>query len=207
MSFIFSDSTGNSRITPSSLQLALQGVGTIALVNQSQWLDNGSSFTIASVGWHGLEVKPLSVVTHVANEPMTISVDTRVYSVSITVVDAFGIPVGGASAQVTFANGTSVQEQSRSDGTVTFALIPLGSFHADITSFGLTSSFDGDASVQTQYQAKVTLSTPVLIVIVIVGVAVVSAMVYLLRSRRSSGREAPKEEPAAESQPDIPPLS
>jgi hypothetical protein len=192
VSFIFSDSTGNSRITPSSVQLAVQGVGTFALVNQSRWLDTGSTFTIASVGWQGVDVKPAAVVMYLADKPMTNSITTRVYSASITVVDLFGIPVGGASAQITFANGTSVQEQSRSDGTIPLGLIPIGGFNAVISSYGFSTSVEGNASTQSQFQARMALSTPLLvvIVIVIVSIATVSVLLYLRRSKRTSAPDA-----------------
>jgi hypothetical protein len=147
-------------------------------------------------------VQPANTVAYVVDKPMTDSVNTRIYSATITVVDLFGIPVGGASAQITLANGTTVNEQSRSDGTIPIDMIPLGSFHAAVSSYGLSTSIEGDASSQTQYQARVSLSAPVLIVIIIViiSVAAASSALYLRRSKRRSAPEAPKVEPTTDTE-------
>jgi hypothetical protein len=193
VSFVFTDSTGANRISPSGLELTVQGLGTISLANDSEWLDSGSTFTITEVLWNGVDVKPTSVPIYTVDRPMINDVATRIYSSSITVVDLFGLPVAGADGKFTFANGTTVHEKSGSDGTIKLDLIPLGTFQAVISNLGASSSFAGDASTQPQSQVKVPLSVPLLAVILVAIIAILGGLFYLSR-RRASGRAKLEEE-------------
>jgi len=194
VSFVFTDSTGANRIFPSGLTLTVQGLGTISLANDSEWLDSGSTFTITEVLWNGVDVKPTSIPIYTVDRPMINDVTTRVYSSSITVVDLFGLPVAGAAGKFTFANGTTLHKQSGSDGTIKLDLIPLGTFQAVISNLGASSSFAGDASTQSQSQVKVPLSVPLLGVILAAIIVVLGGLFYLSR-RRASGRAELAEEP------------
>lgn len=198
VTFAFSDSSGSSRITPSSLALDLRGVGTVTLANGSQWFDSGSSFSIAGVSWGGSDVVLPSSATYVVDAPLTVNSSTRVYSATIKVVDAFGLPVAGANAQVTFANGTTVRSQSGSDGKIFLALIPRGGFQAVVANLGLSSTLSGDASTQSQFQVQVPLSFPLVLLIVAIIVAGTAGMLLLLRHRTRKGPEESEAEPSAE---------
>jgi hypothetical protein len=179
-------------------------LGTISLTNDSEWLDSGSTFIISEVLWNGVDVKPTSILTYTVDKPMTNDITTRVYSPSITVVDLFGLPVEGADVRVTFANGTTVHEQSGSDVTVKLGLIPLGTFQVVISNLGVSSSFAGDASTQSQSQDKVPLSVPLLAAILAVIIAVLGALFYL-RRRRASGRARPEVETKPKQKPIVEP--
>ncbi len=204
VSFVFTDSTGTNRISPSRMELSVQGLGTVSVLNGSQWLDSGSTFTIAEVLWNGVDVKPSTILTYTVNKPMTNDITTRVYGASVTVVDLFGLPVGGADAQVTFANGTALHEHSGSDGTIKLGLIPLGPFQAVISNLGVSNSVAGDASTQPQFQSRVPLSVPLLAVILVAIIAVVGGLFYRRRTRRASGRTKPEEEAEDESRTSSP---
>jgi hypothetical protein len=198
VSFVFTDSAGANRISPSGLELTVQGLGTISVANDSEWLDSGSSFTITEVLWNGVDVKPTSIPIYTVDGPATNDVATRVYSASITVVDLFGLPVAGADGKFTFANGTTVHEKSGSDGIIRLDLIPLGTYQATISNLGASSSFAGDASTQPQSQVKVPLSIPLLAVI-LAAIIVVLGGLFAVSRRRASGRAKLEEEPKQQS--------
>jgi hypothetical protein len=198
VTFAFTDNDAKNPVTPSSIQLNLVGIGTVSLQNRSAWLDAGTSFSIASVVWHGVQVGSTGAPqSYLVDRPLGVSATTRVYSAVITVVDLFGIPVSGASAQISLANGTSVQETSKSDGTVPLEMIPGGSFHAFVTNLGLSTTIDGDASAQTQYQARVTMSFALVGAIVVAIVAVAAVVLFLVR-RSGRSQEPPKTDDGSE---------
>ena len=185
VTFVFTDSSGTAAIVPSSLQLDLQGVGTITVQNESQWLDSGSTFSIASVSWHGADVTVPSVAAYLIDRPTRVNATTRVYSATIKIVDPLGLPVSGANAQITLANETVVQTQSGPDGTISLDLIPQGTFRAVVSDLGVSSTLDGDASTQASFQVGVAMSLNVILLAVVIVVIVAAGTFFLLRSRRS----------------------
>src|SRR5438034_1004332 len=74
-----------------------------------------------------------TVTTGTPNEAATLYRDT------FKAIDLFGLPIGGATVKVTAANGTQITKPTDSDGVASFDL-PNGSYSADLTYLGVTSS-------------------------------------------------------------------
>jgi hypothetical protein len=145
-SFAFSDSHSNA-ITPTSLSITERSPpAQLQVPGFSLWIDNGTSFTIASLIWEGVDVKPLSSAVYNADTASTISINARVYEATVKVVDYFGSPVTGANVAISLANGSTISGATASNGTATFRQIPLGAFAGTVTSVGVTSHVSGDAS-------------------------------------------------------------
>lgn len=200
--FTFSDGSGVNQITPSSFQLNLERIGTVSYENETQWFDSGTSFTFAAVYWQGTDVEsaPQQAAPIIVSKPLTVNEQTLVYAASIKVVDLFGLPVSGASAMITFANGTTALETSRQDGIVSLGLVPLGQFTAEVTNLGISTSLSGDASTQPQFRAVVVISFP-LIVLLVAVVVIVAAALFLLRRPKKKETKAATSEGGGEGYP------
>jgi hypothetical protein len=182
-------------ITPTSFQISVEGVNQ-SVPSFGSWLDEGASFSIASVVWENAEVKPSSPATYQVSTPVTIPILCRIYEATLKVVDYFGIPVSGAHAAITLANSTSVTASSGADGIISLGLIPLGQYQASVKNLGLTTQVAGNASVHSQTVATAPLSYP-LIGVVIAVIAAVSATLFLLIRKRRQVNEVQKTPPSS----------
>jgi hypothetical protein len=186
VSFSFTKADGSSAIVPTSFSISTQG-GVQPVPGFKTWLDNGTSFTVASLLWEGVDVKPTNA-TYDVGAGLSPTIRARVYDATLKVTDYLGIPVSGASAEITLANGTQISATTGSDGTVVIPEIPLGTFSASIKSLGVTTQVLGDASTQSVTIVHLPISYPTLGVIG-VALVVLVGLVVGLRSRKSRARK------------------
>jgi hypothetical protein len=108
--------------------------------------------------------------------------------VTLKVVDVFGLPVQGASLSYTFLNGTTVSTTTPSDGIVVVSKVPLSRLNATASFLGFSSSSMVDATVlQPEYRITLTISFPVLAVMVGVPLVMIVIVAFILiRSRFKS---------------------
>jgi hypothetical protein len=157
------------------------------------WVDNGTAFTVASLIWEGVDVKPLSSTSYQVSAPENVTIMSSVYPASLKVVDLLGLGVQGAKVAAMFANGTTVTRATNSSGVVGFGLIPIGTYEATISNLGVSTSTSGDASIRSEAIATVDVSVPVvgIIIIIVLIVAALGASAFLVRRRGRRARPAP----------------
>ncbi len=185
ISFQFKDSTGASTITPTSFQIQVDDPQVINVTGSGLWLDSGEEYQIYSVVWEGVNVMPSSQTVYTANAPINQTLTDRVYAATVKTTDYLGLPVSGAQASITLANGTAIHRTTSSDGTLNLGLIPLGTFHGSLSYLGTTTPVSGDAATQTQTPVKVLLSYPTLGTLAAIVVLVVTGLLLALRRRRA----------------------
>ena len=187
VAFAFTDSSGSTHVSPSSLKVEQGGLGPQQVPGSSffLWVDNGTAFTISSLVWEGADVKPLNAPPYQAGAPENITVKARIYSASMRVTDPLGLAVQGAEVSARLANGTTVTRTTNSNGVAALGLIPIGTYQASVWNLGVPVSATADASVQGEAKATVPLSPPVLGALVVVA-AILGGSLLLRRSRRSN---------------------
>jgi len=145
VSFNFTDSTGQVKITPNALQINIGGrLQNIAGFNA--WLDNSTTFSLARVSWEGADVKPLTSTTYTANLPLNLTVPSRIFTLDLKVSDLVRAPISGARVNLVLANGSAVSGTTASDGSIIVPLVPLGNFSGSISYLGVSTQVSGDAS-------------------------------------------------------------
>jgi hypothetical protein len=157
----FTDALGTTTIIPTSLQIRTsQPNYTFAVQGSSAWLDAGSTFVIKQLVWENADVKPLGLVDSV-DAPQNFTVTARVYDTTLMVSDYLQIPISGASATISLANGTSITRTTGTDGTISMALIPLGRFNATVSYLGASQEVSADVALQTnQVDVRLPASLP-----------------------------------------------
>jgi hypothetical protein len=183
VNFQFADNRGSKTLTPSSFQIKVNG--QLAKITGTQlWLDNGSQFTFLNIVWGGTNVSPLAATAYSVTGPTNVVVQCRVFDVTIRTVDALGLPVAGATANIVLANGTQISAHSDADGSITLPLVPLGRFDATISNLGASARISGDASAGSIAQARVPLSFDTIGLIIGVVAAIAGGSIFFLRRRR-----------------------
>jgi hypothetical protein len=186
VSFTFSDASGKRTIVPSALQITVGGKSQ-PVPGFATWLDGGSSFTVSSLTYEGLDL-PVGAPQYSVTAQAALSLKTPVYGAAIQVTDFLGIPVSGAQVRMTVANGTVLSGSTGGDGIFVAPAIPLGTFTASISGIGSSTQVTGDASRHNLASTSVLFGTTslglVAIVIVVAGIAA-----FMLR-RMSRGKSA-----------------
>jgi len=184
--FSFRDSSGSTPIVPSALEIDESVLGQQQVTTFNLWLDNGTTFTVSSVTWEGVDVKPLSLSTYDVIGPQNVTIDSRIYPASMKVTDLFGLPVQGADVAAKLVNGTTATRTTNSSGLASFGLIPIGTYQATVSYLGVSTSASADASVRSQAAATVYVSIPLVGAVSIVAALALGA--FLLRRRSGSKR-------------------
>jgi hypothetical protein len=184
VSFQFKDNSGMETIAPVIFQIESNSA-MIDVPQFSIWLDKGTVFQARSIIWENAEVKPSQFTSYVVNQPLNEDLSCRVFNAKLSVVDYLGIPISGAQVAVTLANQTTIQVVSASDGIAILPLIPLGTFNAEISYLGTTTTVAGDASTQTVIAARVLASVPTFGLIAGVATAIAVTAILLVRKRNN----------------------
>ncbi len=197
LSISFADNSGRNAILPTSMEVNSTGF-FVSSGRFSFWADKGITLQVTKVVWEGLDVSSATQGVTV-DVPRQITIRLSVFEAKIHVVDLLGLSVGGAKVQTTLANGTTMTEESESNGTVRLGLIPKGNFKATVSYLGVSTSLNGDASLTQSSVARIPLSLAVVGVIV-GGIALIGAAVFFIRRRsnetfRAEGMAANKIRP------------
>ena len=118
VSFSFTDHSGSHHLVPASLILEVDGARPAVVPDHGLWLDNGSTFTVSSVLWEGVDVNSAGLTYRVNNAPLPILVHAKVYDEQAKVIDYLGLPAVGAKADTVLANGTRISKAIGLDGTI-----------------------------------------------------------------------------------------
>jgi hypothetical protein len=189
VTIVVKDNNGADTLTPDSILLGVNG-GTRTASSGAAWVDSASNVSVVAIMWHGLDVAPVQHVQYGVSSAFTITVNARVYDLTIFVRDPLGFAVGGADGKITLANGTTIHASSGGDGAINVRMIPLGTYEATISAFGLSSTLSGDASVQGAPVAQLPLGwSLILVVAAVVVIAVVG--IILIRSLARARSQSP----------------
>jgi len=120
--------------------------------------------------------------------PLDLTFFLNLRDVTLKVVDVFGLPVQGAALSYTFVNGTTVSTTTPSDGIVVVPRVPLSRLNATASFLSFSSLSLVDANVpQAEYRITLTISYPVLAVLVGVPLVIIVIVAFILiRSRFKS---------------------
>ncbi|MDA4123612.1 MAG: thermopsin family protease [Thaumarchaeota archaeon] len=187
VAFAFKDAPGSTSVIPSAFEIDESVLGQQEVPTFSLWADNGTTFTVSSVTWEGVDVKPLSISNYDVRAPENVTIDSRIYPASIKVTDLFGLPVQGAKVAAKLVNGTTATSVTNSSGLASLGLIPIGTYQGTVSYLGVSSSTSADASIRSESATTVYVSIPVLGAISIVAAIAVGA--FLIR-RRSGSKQA-----------------
>ncbi len=190
VAFQFKDNHGANTFTPTAFQIETRDSTIVDVPTFNVWLDNGTTFQVHSVIWQNAEVKPTLQTSYVATAPVNEVILCRVFNAKLVALDYLGLPVSGAQVAVTFANGTVIHTVTTNDGTVSFSLIPLGTFNAEISYLGTSTTVVGDAANQAVATGRVFSSVPTFALIAAVAMVVVTVAVAVFIRRRHRSAEA-----------------
>ncbi len=185
LTFAFTDASGKNPMMPSSLVIDDGALGRRQVAGFNQWMDNGTTFTLASVIWGGEDVKPLGLAPRQVVAAENVTVHCRVYSASMKVVDLFGLAVEGASVAAALVNGTVATGTTDSSGVVSIGLIPIGTYQASISYLGVSTSTTADASIRGETTATIDVSVPVLGAVIITAAALGAGALFLNKRSRA----------------------
>ena len=124
-----------------------------------------------------------TVTTGTPNDAATLYRDT------FKAIDLFGLPIGGATVKVTAANGTQITKPTDSDGVASFDL-PNGTYSADLTYLGVTSSNADQSSGPHSITVTFILGFPILVVASLFG-GTLATVVVGRRWRRNKADSGP----------------
>jgi hypothetical protein len=133
---------------PTSLQIKTTDSDLVDVQSSPVWLNSGTQFTIESITWQNVDVKPEDRTVYFVYEPLNLTIHCRVFDATLLIQDPLGEPISGAHLFVTLANQTTTETFSGDNGAVVLKLIPNGAFNASVTYQGQTTVVTGDASTQ-----------------------------------------------------------
>ena len=182
----FKDAAGQP-LTPAPNSVVLSSsVSTITTSAYSaQWL-LATSWTVTSATWEGYQgALPAPVPLDLSSGSASVAVAISAYSASVKVVDNLSNPIQGASLTITFANTTSRQFTTNSQGTVALGDIPIGPYSAHVSYQGTDQgTWSEDASVASVSTVTLnvggTSSAPVVSAIVLLTIFGVALFLILL---------------------------
>lgn len=186
VSLIFTDSSGQEEIDPSSVELIDKAGRRILIKDYEVWFDT-DSYSIGEILWMNVDVNDLEASTFTVSRPGEIRFSTEIYSLTIIVRDVLSMPIQDAKVTTRFANGTSTEDRTDDDGIVRYSLIPLGGYSADVEVLGFRSQQIGEASLRPEVTVIMLLSIPTLTLFFAVAVGSALSAVLLVR-RRSGGQ-------------------
>lgn len=183
VTFAISDASGSNKINSSAIQISANGK-TTDVQAQGVFLDNSTTFTISSVSYEGVDVKPNASEQFSVSGPSNISLKALVYDAKLRVTDFLGLPVSGATVKMTLANGSLISGTTGGDGTFTASDIPLGTFTASVSGLASYARVTGDASKQSVSGVSVLFSTVSLGLLIVLVVAALAVSMFAVRRRR-----------------------
>ncbi|MCW4005546.1 MAG: S53 family peptidase [Candidatus Bathyarchaeota archaeon] len=182
--FKFTDQNGDTPITPQKVQIETANDGVVPVLGQGFWLDSGTQFRFHSIVWGDVDVKPDLLELYVVDAPVTEEVACQVSSAQLNVKDYLNLPVTDAKATIEFANATVVTAATGSDGSIDLGLIPLGTFNATITYFGVSTTVSS-AAQPTTVTIFISTATVILVVTCIIAASVGAVAVLFKRRKRA----------------------
>ncbi|MBI2937363.1 MAG: S8 family serine peptidase [Thaumarchaeota archaeon] len=177
ISLIFTDSTEQQTIRPSSIKLTDKTGNHIVLEDYEQWLDR-ETYSIDEISWMSVDVVDSAKSTLSVSNPGKIQIQTKVYPLKIIVQDPLGQPIPDATVVTEFANKTAKMGRTDKEGVVSYQSIPLGDYSTNVEVFGLSSTLIGNASLDPEVRVTMLLSMYTIILLTATTVAFLASAIY-----------------------------
>lgn len=186
VSLNFVDGNGKA-LVPTGVVMRESGETIEVGRNMSAWLCANTVYSFLNVGWLGANVPYPSFHLEFGG-PGLYTVPTYVFSDTLKVVDAYGLPLRGATVSLVVGNGTVLTRTTADNGTATFGQVPLGTFSGTVNYLGLSSGVSSQSVGDYTGTVSMVLSYPVLVTLGIMGLFI-GVMAY--RRWKRNRREEP----------------
>ena len=153
--------------------------------NLSAWAAAGVQYRLSSVTWMNWNVVTANDSIFKVVQPASLSFPLQVYQESIRATDVYGLPLQGASVNVTALDGAHLQVATDSQGVAIFR-VPLGLFSATVSYLGVSSQVVAGTQGAHSYTATFVLSYPLLGTFAAVS-AVAAGILYLTMRKKPEG--------------------
>ena len=155
--------------------------------NLSAWVEPGAPYSLKSVIWMDWNVALSNDSSFSITQSTTLTFSTDVYSQTIKVTDAYGMPVQGATIDVTTVNNRTISIGTGSQGTAQFR-IPVGLFSATVSYLGVNDQIIASSQGSHNYNVNFLLSYPLVATIgAAVGASALSVAYFRFRKKPEAG--------------------
>jgi len=184
MSFL--DSKGHQISPPSTVRfIAPNGSSIVLRGGYDIWLSQGT-MTITSINWSDVNVLPSDSNYNVVG-PRTLSLNCKVFDVTVAVGDSLDLPVAGANVMLVLPNGTKASRVTGFDGKAIFLRIPTGRLSGTVSNLGIITTITGRELI-SDLTLNVTLAlsfgTIVFMIIIVAAILVVLAFYWRRKAKR-----------------------
>ncbi len=177
--FSFADANG-SMIVPQSVEFVGPAGSFVLPGNLSSWLESGKEYRIASSYWEGVDVvESGSQALISASSPGVFVIHLAVYPQTISVTDLYGLPVGGATVELTTLGGVKVSVVTEGNGRAEFDA-PLGLYALTVSWMGFSNGVSLGTIGSHNVSVSSVLSYPVVASLV---AAIISPIAWALKRR------------------------
>jgi len=185
----FLDGSGDDVTLPGEVRFTAPNGSSIVLNgNYDVWLQQGT-ITITNVIWSSVDVKPIDT-TYPIQGPRTLTLNCRIYALTVEVGDGLSLPVAGANVTLVLPNTTRVWLMTDSDGKAHFAQIPAGRLGGSVSYLGfITTIAEQDLAQDTNIKLSLALSLSTIVFVASIAGAMVLALTFYLRKRGPRKRE------------------
>ena len=153
----------------------------------SAWVDQGAAYRVVSVTWMGWNVARANDSAFQVTQPALLSFSTDVYTQTLKVSDAYGLPVAGASVNATMLNGYSISVVTDGRGTAQFRA-PEGLFSASVSYLGVNDQIVSSTEGSHSFSVTFVLSYPLIATLATAAGVVVATFAYFaLRKKPNTG--------------------
>ena len=153
-----STSTSTTTTTSKTITTTTSSTGTLTSTTSPSTTTATSRTTSPTT----TSVTTTSMTTQTVTTPTPTGTAT-LYPDIFKAVDLFGLPIGGATVKVTAANGTQITKPTDGNGVASFNLAD-GTYSADLTYLGVTSSNADQSSGPHSITVTFILGFPILVV-------------------------------------------
>lgn len=208
MSFL--DSKGHQISPPSTVRfIAPNGSSIVLRGGYDIWLSQGT-MTITSINWSDVNVMPSDSNYNILG-PRTLSLNCKVFDVTVAVGDSLDLPVAGANVMLVLPNGTKVSRVTGFDGKAIFLRIPTGRLSGTVSNLGIITTITGRELISDlTLNVALVLSFGTIMFVTAVAVIVVSGLfIWRVNAKRKQRLPPPPPPPQSsmvdQGQPPPPP--
>jgi len=172
ISIAFTDAEGKILLPdkPSLIEI-VDVTGTLITLNSFSdiWVPDGI-IRLNNVKYQGSDYLPVDALNFVPEPGKTWTIPLDLYNLSFEVVDSIGYPIENATVILTMSNNLKISQLTDLHGTVTFELIPLGSYTARVSHMNFSDEINGyvDNDSGNVVSLIVLLSTKVVLASIVI---------------------------------------
>ena len=172
ISIVFTDAEGKIFLpdTPSLIEI-VDATGNLITLNSFSdiWISDGI-IRLNNVKYQGSNYLPVGALNFVPEPGKTWTIPLDLYNLSFEVVDSLGYPVENATVVLAMPNDLKISQLTDLHGTVTFELVPIGTYTAQVSHMNFSDEINGyvDNDSENVVSLIVLLSTKVVLASIVV---------------------------------------